>query len=1060
MAEHARLIIAVDSTQVKRSTDDLRGLAAESRKAEGAAGGLASAMRPLVGIFATLKVGQLVKETTMLASRYGELGIVMEVVGRNAGYSRAELDSLEEGLKRTGISAIESRNNIARMISANIDLAKATELARLAQDAAVIGGLNSSDAFQRLVRGIQTAEIETLRNIGLNVSFERSYEELAQQLGKTASELTELEKVQARTNGVLQAAPNIAGAYEASLDNAGKALRSSTRYLEDFQVKLGEATQPAFAKGVEAYSNSLKFLSQNVDGVIQVLETGLYVALARGATAITTSTTAMVMQAAQQAKSNQLTAQAAAFEVRKAEAAKVSALAELNKARATEAAAIATLAQTRADQQRFAMQVALARGTAEYAALSSGLAAVNRNLAASEQAVAAATSARAAAAATAAGATAALGKASAAATAANTAAAASSATLAGAMRVVTGVGGRLLGLLGGPVGLLFTVGAVALSFVDFSDKADGAKRSTDGLNDSLTRLRTTAEIAEQRFAGATANIGRMNKGEVERVTERLQLVLRREEQDLKRFQRLYEAGNKGITRGLIQQKEDNITAIKGQLEVLGAASAEQENASTKEGEAYIKRLTEQRALLGTVTEEEKIRAQIREGLIKVSPAEQERLLILAREIDAQRALEEGDDRRKRSLESLNSSYRSVAANLHRELNLHEDAGEVAKLRYEIENGNLQGLASKQILYLEGLARELDAKRDLTEQEQRRIEILRESGQIRAANDAQFELEYAAKIAEYERQGNQEALQRLETLRRIRDIQLAADQAPGTVEGVSQAPRGQGIDAMFGSSTGELLKLQEQAAELEAWRQTELEKQQGFLEAKAINEEVYAERVRNIHQQHQAELSNLEQARTQVSLAASERMFGSLASMAATFAGEQSGIYRAMFAVQKAAAIAQSIIAIQQGIAMAAANPWPMNIGAMASVAAATAGIVSNISSVNFAGAFDKGGTIPSGQWGIVGEYGPEIVRGPAMVTSRTDTARALSGNSTRGGGGAAPIINISAPVTVEAQPGASAEDAQQYGRELASAMTANFLHNVERESRQGGLLWNLYGGGR
>src|SRR5690606_36226112 len=176
MTEYAKLVVAVDSTQVKRSTDDLRGLAVESRKVEGAASALRSALRPLAGIFATLKVSQLVQETTLLSSRYGELGIVMEVVGRNAGYSRLELDALEDGLKRTGTSAIESRNSIARMISANIDLAKATELARLAQDAAVIGGLNSSDAFQRLVRGIQTAEIETLRNIGLNVSFERSYE--------------------------------------------------------------------------------------------------------------------------------------------------------------------------------------------------------------------------------------------------------------------------------------------------------------------------------------------------------------------------------------------------------------------------------------------------------------------------------------------------------------------------------------------------------------------------------------------------------------------------------------------------------------------------------------------------------------------------------------------------------------------------------------------------------------------------------------------------------------------------------------------------------------------
>lgn len=45
----------------------------------------------------------------------------------------------------------------------------------------------------------------------------------------------------------------------------------------------------------------------------------------------------------------------------------------------------------------------------------------------------------------------------------------------------------------------------------------------------------------------------------------------------------------------------------------------------------------------------------------------------------------------------------------------------------------------------------------------------------------------------------------------------------------------------------------------------------------------------------------------------------------------------------------------------------------------------------FAGFFDGGGDIPSGQFGIVGERGPEIVTGPAHVTSRADTARAMQG---------------------------------------------------------------------
>jgi lambda family phage tail tape measure protein len=35
---------------------------------------------------------------------------------------------------------------------------------------------------------------------------------------------------------------------------------------------------------------------------------------------------------------------------------------------------------------------------------------------------------------------------------------------------------------------------------------------------------------------------------------------------------------------------------------------------------------------------------------------------------------------------------------------------------------------------------------------------------------------------------------------------------------------------------------------------------------------------------------------------------------------------------------------------------------------------------NFAGGFANGGTIPSGQFGIVGENGPEFISGPANIT--------------------------------------------------------------------------------
>jgi tape measure domain-containing protein len=65
----------------------------------------------------------------------------------------------------------------------------------------------------------------------------------------------------------------------------------------------------------------------------------------------------------------------------------------------------------------------------------------------------------------------------------------------------------------------------------------------------------------------------------------------------------------------------------------------------------------------------------------------------------------------------------------------------------------------------------------------------------------------------------------------------------------------------------------------------------------------------------------------------------------------------------------------------------------------------------FAGFFDQGGMIPAGQVGIVGERGPEFVRGPAVVTSRADTARAMAGGAA--GGVIDVVLHVPEGVTVQ-----------------------------------------------
>ena len=108
--------------------------------------------------------------------------------------------------------------------------------------------------------------------------------------------------------------------------------------------------------------------------------------------------------------------------------------------------------------------------------------------------------------------------------------------------------------------------------------------------------------------------------------------------------------------------------------------------------------------------------------------------------------------------------------------------------------------------------------------------------------------------------------------------------------------------------------------------------------------------------------------------------------------KNSSIYKGLFALQKGFAVASSMISMYQGAMNAMAAPYPANLIAWAQVIGQGLQIIGQLKSVNYSGAYDKGGYIPSGAVGLVGEIGPELVRGPATVTGRKDTEELMKNN--------------------------------------------------------------------
>lgn len=205
----------------------------------------------------------------------------------------------------------------------------------------------------------------------------------------------------------------------------------------------------------------------------------------------------------------------------------------------------------------------------------------------------------------------------------------------------------------------------------------------------------------------------------------------------------------------------------------------------------------------------------------------------------------------------------------------------------------------------------------------------------------------------------------------------------------------------------------------------------------------------LEQDHQSRLLQLENDRVnkqreyQATVAAELLSFTqqqmSITTSAMQQAGmEHTGVYKALFAMQKAAAIPSIIVSTEEASAKAlAAFPPPYSLGLAASVKAmgyASAGMVAGQA---IAGMFDKGGYIPANQFGIVSELGDEfvngtLVRGPANVTSRRESSAILERAAGQGGGGGG--VNVIQYLTVSgAGDDALAAACQKAARDGAAA---------------------------
>ena len=145
--------------------------------------------------------------------------------------------------------------------------------------------------------------------------------------------------------------------------------------------------------------------------------------------------------------------------------------------------------------------------------------------------------------------------------------------------------------------------------------------------------------------------------------------------------------------------------------------------------------------------------------------------------------------------------------------------------------------------------------------------------------------------------------------------------------------------------------------------------------------------------------------------------------------ESSASYKALFTIQKSFAVASATVkaALAWMTALSESKTWYEALANYAAAISLTTSIISQLKSVSM---HDKGGYIKGGQLGIVGEYGPEIVRGPASVTSRKDTAAMARASM----GGSSVTVNL---YEDRAKAGQVEQSSTQDGEQIINIFVSN-----------------------
>lgn len=603
-----------------------------------------------------------------------------------------------------------------------------------------------------------------------------------------------------------------------------------------------------------------------------------------------------------------------------------------------------------------------------------------------------------------------------------------------------------MAVVGGPAGAIILA---ASSLVYFTTRASEAEREADALNDRIAKLGgnfdklTAAQAAaaildyDQKLQSATLS---MQAAEARAFTLKRNLEQfpnsKKAEQwaaDLIRAEAAVDDA-----RSEVEELNSSLERLNGIVQSGGAnALADDAESASEAFQKLNRQLSERLALAGLSTEADRLAARVSGGYIEgLLEGEGDALVAIQKQIDAReaaaRAAQQAAEEQKRLQEQARKDEQARLEGIAKEITALERAAATWGMtadEVKIYDLTLQGATDAQVEHARSLLEVVGGFERAKEEQEAYLRVVQDL----RTDEERLTDQFHERIA---------AIDAMAASTRIASDEYALMASRAAEAAFADAPQFAGLAPEVGGPWGELNKVDKAEEELQEWYDKQLAMLEQFRSERADLNAQWDEQEAALHQEHQDKLADIERARQQAQMAAGEEFFGNMAGAAKVFFGENSKLYQAAFAVEKAYAIGKALINVPKSYsdAYAAVVGIPIvgpALAPAAGVAAAAAQVAqaAAIGNINMTGmAHDGIDSIPkTGTWLL--EKGERVTT--AETSAKLDaTLSRVNQNMEGGGSGAPPVVNIIEDPSKAGQRRSYVDD---QGRQVLDVWIADFM---------------------